>query len=163
MDSSILFWLDYSGVFKKKKNFYKGFKFLILSKSTFGGSFAFALPLWVKKNKRNCKVISWLIGCQFGNGNIYFFFFNSFFMRLCTTTLTIQAWAGPTCIPQGSMYLVKAFTIINTKINSIYFIMNLYQLHNTYLFVFLDMLRCHHILYSIYGHEVFMSVFWIYW
>ena len=30
---------------------------------------------------------------------------------------------------------------------------------NTYLFVFLDMLRCHHILYSIYGHEVFMSVF----
>ena len=115
-------------------------------------------PYEWKKHKRNCKGIIWLIRCKFGNGNIDFFF-RSFFMRLCTTTLTVQAWVGPTCIPQGSMYPAKAFTIINTKINSIFFIMNLYQLHNTYLFVFLDMLRCHHILYSIYGHEVFMSVF----
>ena len=53
MDSSILFWLDYIGFFFffffLILNFYKGFRFLILSKSTFGGSFAFALPLWVKK------------------------------------------------------------------------------------------------------------------
>ena len=45
-------------------------------------------------------------------GNIVFF--HSFLMRSCTTTLTAQAWAGPTSIPRGavwggsSMYSFKA-------------------------------------------------------
>lgn len=30
-------------------------------------------------------------------------FFHSFLMRSCTTTLTAQAWAGPTSIPRGAV------------------------------------------------------------
>jgi len=32
------------------------------------------------------------------------FFFHSFLMRSCTTTLTAQAWAGPTSIPRGAVW-----------------------------------------------------------